>query len=187
MAGKPSRLPPRVAPGATLCTALAEGVPSVGQGVDRAARTGATSQHFSGTYREASRAPAYRPPSALRTPPAPGHAIGTPSPTAPDTPSQSRAGFRTGAGNRMQSGQYASDGNRGQEAWGSYSIYLEPHKLRWILRWLEKQPGPVEMDDASDIRGPGGEIVDCVKALNYVESVSSSEGFSVSDVGKSKA
>ena len=86
----------------------------------------------------------------------------------------------------MQSGQFAGEGGRGQETWGSYSIYLEPHKLRWILRWLEKQPGPVEMDDASDIRGPNGEIVDCVKALNYVESVSSSEGFSANDVSKSK-
>lgn len=36
--------------------------------------------------------------------------------------------------------------------------------------WLEKQPTPRDMDDASDIRGPNGELKDYVEALHYVES-----------------
>lgn len=60
------------------------------------------------------------------------------------------------------------------EPWAAYSLFLEPHKLRWVARWLEKQPVPVDMDDISLVRADNGTNVDYVASLNYVESGKSS-------------
>jgi len=69
------------------------------------------------------------------------------------------------------------DAGAGGASAALYSAYLEPHKLRWIARWLDRQPEPGEMDDgsASRVRGPSGQLGDHVAALGYAESVSSDD------------
>ena len=57
-------------------------------------------------------------------------------------------------------------------------LYIEPYKLRWVSRWLERQPvAPEDMEDISDVRQDDGQMKDVVLSLGYAESGTDRFGF----------